>query len=144
MLYTLGYGNRSIDYIKKMISSYQIEILIDIREIPYSKFNPTMNREALKENVTGMNCKYLWKGNELGGKTVVITDESLAWLVDVSKSKSVVIMCAELDYHKCHRHYEIARRLLDTFNLSVGHIIEEGHFDWSVKTEPVCKQENLF
>ena len=104
MFYTIGYGNKSINNLKKAIKDLKIDILIDIRMRPYSRFNPSMKKKSL-EDIFG--SKYLWV-RELGGDLNIENEDfklMIAKIVDfVDKDqKNIVLMCCERDYRKCHR-----------------------------------------
>ncbi len=45
MIYTIGYGNKSINNLKRAIKDLKIDILVDIRMRPYSRFNPQMKKK---------------------------------------------------------------------------------------------------
>jgi len=103
MIYTIGYSNKSIINLKKAFYNLRIDILIDIRMKPYSRFNPSMNKNSL-ESIFG--SKYLWM-RELGGDLDIesqdfkLTIDKIIKIAD--EGKKIMLMCCERDYRRCHR-----------------------------------------
>jgi len=128
MLYSIGYGNKGLRYIIDACRAHRIETLIDIRERPYSRFHPEMNRAHCSRELKDAGISYIWRGDTLGGLTVKITEESLKQLVAESANENIVIMCAEHDYKKCHRYSVIGKRLADD-GFQVLHIVDSGRAD---------------
>ena len=104
MIYTIGYGNKSINNLKRAIKDLKIDILVDIRMRPYSRFSPLMKKKSL-ESIFG--SKYLWV-REMGGDLNIENEDfklKITKIVDfVEKDKkNIMLMCCERDYRKCHR-----------------------------------------
>lgn len=146
-IYTIGYGNRTIDYFTDLLTKYQIEVLVDIRSIPRSRFRPEYNQSRLSKHLAEIGIEYQFKGLELGGKPknedlyidgVVCYDlirqtelyqQGLEYLKDILKSdRKVCIMCSELDYTDCHRWSLVG---IDLFNadIVVIHINKAGELE---------------
>lgn len=125
-VYTIGHSTRTIDDFIKLIKSYGIEEVIDVRTIPGSKHNPQYNEENLKISLAEQNIEYLhikelgglrkpnkdsinmgWKNKSFRGYADYMQtpefSKALNQLIDLSKSKTVAIMCAEAVPWKCHR-----------------------------------------
>ena len=104
MLYDIGYGNRGIRNIKRVIEELSIDLLVDVRKRPYSSYSGSLNKNSLKEL---FGDKYLWV-RELGGDTRLGINgnrdilENLRRLSDLD-DKNILLMCCEADYRKCHR-----------------------------------------
>lgn len=67
-IYTVGYGNRTIDAFIQLLKHYQIGYLIDVRSQPYSKSNPEFSRTALEKNLSEYSIRYVFMGDALGGR----------------------------------------------------------------------------
>ena len=46
-IYTIGHSNYSIERFVNMLRKYEIDVVVDIRGTPYSKYNTQYNKEAL-------------------------------------------------------------------------------------------------
>lgn len=144
MLYTIGYGNRKIEDFIQLLRIYQIQILVDVRSRPFSRFRPDFNRLTLEIQLMFSGIEYVFKGNELGGmprnpnlQTNEVPDynkirnteeyqNGLSYLENkIQTGNNIVIMCAELDFLKCHR-YELVGADLVQRDYSVHHITKNG------------------
>ncbi len=67
-IYTIGYGNRSIEEFIDLLQKYHVQYLADIRSRPYSKFNPDFSQAALEKRLKRHNITYLFMGDTLGGR----------------------------------------------------------------------------
>ena len=47
MIYTLGYSKWTVDQVIKTMDEKKIDLLVDVRSIPYSRFSPSFNKAAL-------------------------------------------------------------------------------------------------
>ena len=45
---TIGHSNHSSDAFIKLLSDHEVEVVVDVRSTPYSRFNPQFDREQLK------------------------------------------------------------------------------------------------
>lgn len=124
-IFSIGHGNRTLQDILHILEEFNIELLVDIRSKPFSRWNPQVNRTRLYEK---LGDRYLWLGKELGG----LSGErppgyktGLQKLIELSKTKNICIMCSELDPAKCHREKWIARDLA-AMGVKVYHILPNG------------------
>jgi uncharacterized protein (DUF488 family) len=143
-IYTIGYGNRSLDDFLGLLQRYDIRYLVDIRSQPYSRYHPEFSQNALQTALTKHQTRYIFLGDRLGGRP---TDEACyvngkvdytlvkeqpffqqgiqrlkqAWL----KNARMVLMCSELKPHECHRSKLLAPSLLAD-GITVAHIDEQG------------------
>ena len=70
--------------------------------------------------------KYRWVGDILGGLSEIL-EMNIQALVRDGRYRTLLLMCAEKDPARCHRHYEIARRLMD-YGVVVVHIVNLQEF----------------
>ena len=65
-LWTLGHSTRPIDEFIGLLRAHQISLLVDVRTIPRSRYNPQFNRETLAQSLpdAGLQYRHL---PELGG-----------------------------------------------------------------------------
>ena len=123
IIFSLGHSNRKIGEFLGKLKDNQIDVLVDVRTSPYSRYCPQFNQKALSQSLEAENIQYLWKGNNLGGKGENINyDEAIDELTEMAKEgKRVCIMCSEGDYKKCHR-YQTLTPSLEKRNVTINHI----------------------
>lgn len=126
IIYTIGHSTRTIDEFIKILHEYNIEEVIDIRTIPRSRHNPQFNTDKLKDSLFGSNIYYehikglgglrhtskasintAWENAAFRGFADYMQtnefEKSLLELINISRKKQVVIMCAEAVPWRCHR-----------------------------------------
>jgi uncharacterized protein (DUF488 family) len=154
-LYTIGHSNQTLDAFIELLKTHAIEVVTDTRSSPYSKFVSQFNRQELEQALKDAGIKYLFMGQELGGRP---NDESYydddgrvlyyrvardpVFLKGVERLEAgmqkyrVALMCSEEDPAVCHRHLLIARVLAER-GVSILHIRGDG----SVQTEADVRGE---
>ncbi|HDL89516.1 MAG TPA: DUF488 domain-containing protein, partial [Thermodesulforhabdus norvegica] len=68
VIFTIGHSNNELQKLIDLMKSNDIELLIDIRFNPYSRFAPQFNKDDFKKAIQAAGIKYLFLGKELGGK----------------------------------------------------------------------------
>lgn len=144
-LYTIGHGNRKSEDFLALLKEFGIEYLIDVRSQPYSKFNPQYNQNDLKFLLERNGIKYVFMGDNIGGRPKDTSCYDSEGKVDyeVVKTKdffingiqrlktaynkdiNVVIMCSESKPCECHRS-KLIGKVLNTENIILKHIDENG------------------
>jgi uncharacterized protein (DUF488 family) len=130
MIFTIGHSRTPSEEFNEILRIYKVEVLLDVRSSPYSRWNPAFNRKNLEKI---LNVKYEYWGDILGGRGIIV-DDAIKQLKEYSDDKIVCLMCAEKDFNKCHRHSEIAKRLFNKYDVTVSHILS--------KTETVTPEFN--
>lgn len=131
MIYSIGHANREFDDFIKLLQTYEIDYLIDVRSSPYSKMFPVYNRETFSSLLKQHGFIYVYLGDVLGGLPkdsscyIEYTDKKneVARKIDYSKIEKkdffikglerlknsqekglkAVVMCSELNPEECHR-----------------------------------------
>lgn len=144
-LYTIGHGNRKSEDFLALLKEFGIEYLIDVRSQPYSKFNPQFNQNELRFFLEGNGIKYVFMGDNIGGRPKDISCYDSEGKVDYeavktkgffidgierlktayNKDINVVIMCSESKPCECHRS-KLIGRVLSSDNIILKHIDENG------------------
>lgn len=142
-VYTVGHSTHSIDRFIELLLRNQIQVVVDVRSSPFSKFNPQFNRKELQESLRQAGIRYLFLGKELGARsddpTCYVADKvqydrlaktalfqsGLDRVIEGSNKFRVALMCAEKDPLECHRTILVARELVKK-DLEVTHILESG------------------
>ncbi|HKV42908.1 MAG TPA: DUF488 domain-containing protein, partial [Blastocatellia bacterium] len=67
-LFSVGHSNVDIDAFISLLERNGIEVLVDTRSQPYSRYLPHFNQSALKKAVTEAGIEYCYMGDTLGGR----------------------------------------------------------------------------
>jgi len=150
VVYTLGHSNVSADRIVELLNGHGVEILVDVRHTPYSRYNPQFNRESLAARAQEAGVDYRYAGDALGGLRANPTyrsgDETsyadirrrgdyqagLTQLLREATSHRTAILCSEEDPARCHRHHLIAQDLLRR-GVEVRHIRGDASLEVAAK-----------
>lgn len=108
MIYSIGYQKRTLQEIRDIMESKDIDLLVDVRSIPYSRKHE-FNRNRLQE---ALGSRYQWLGDILGGKTGPAKEIGIKNLLYLhGQGKTLLLMCMEHHPCDCHRLTDISRRL---------------------------------
>lgn len=156
-VYTIGHSNASFDKIAQLLQKYSIQVLVDVRSRPRSRWVPHFNQKNLESAIPKLDIEYQWAGNHLGGlpddsayykpnpqrrrktdsSTVVDYDkvaqqnwfrEAIDKLLEVASHQRTAIMCSEENPQKCHRSQLVGRTLVKK-GVKVLHIRGNGYIE---------------
>lgn len=143
--YTIGYGNLTFTEFLRILFAVGIGVVVDVRSIPFSRFNPSFRRPHLEKMAPSHGIAYRFLGDQIGGRWTdpefLLPDGSM----DYGKVRAttrfqegidqlqalltgtgrVAMMCAELDPTRCHRFHLISPALLER-GIRVVHILPGG------------------
>jgi hypothetical protein len=142
-LYTLGYDGLTPDLFLARLRRYQITTLVDVRRQPADS---PFDKPSLEKWLPSQGITYRYAGAYLGepidgdepaalkNPDYVIGTARLLNLVALEKETYVAVLSRPADPYQSHRHYLIARSLLDpqvsviegVLRLSVIHIGADG------------------
>ncbi len=161
-LYTIGHGNADANTFVALLKQHEIELLVDTRSQPYSRFNPQFNREVLKQAVSAAGMAYAFMGDAIGGRPTgeqfyfpsgnvdydlmeraAFYQAGVARLLHLAAECPVALMCSEMDYHHCHRYHLITRTLVRR-GIEIVHILHSGETVDSIASEFESAQITLF
>ena len=159
MVFTVGHSNVSQEVFLALLKSHDIEVLVDVRSAPYSKYVPHFNGDTLKQAVADAGIKYLYLGRELGGRPReqrfydadghVRYDriaespefrEGIERLLRGIREHRVALMCNEEDPHECHRRLLVGR-VLTGRGVAVLHIRGGGHIQAEAELSEAEKKD---
>lgn len=160
-VYTIGHSSHQIDDFMALLKCYDIDVIIDVRSAPYSRYVPQYNREVVQQHLEVNGVEYLFAGAQLGGRPKDITcyangdvdydlirrkewfQQAIDQLIEkISEPGNYALMCSEADPLSCHRHKLLARELVDR-DITVLHIKGDASNPTVSKAEFVM-QETLF
>ncbi len=127
---TIGHSAKTIEVFLDTLKKHEIEVLVDVRTIPRSRFSPHFNETALGSSLAKRAIKYLNRGQNLGGRGVNVGyEEAIEELVELARQGvRVCVMCSEADFLKCHRY----STLTPSFN---GRGVEVFHIQYESKNK---------
>jgi uncharacterized protein (DUF488 family) len=112
-LWALGHGRRPIEELLAALRAHRIEVLADVRSIPFSKRNPQFSQAALRASVEAAGIAYEHRP-ALGGRREEPYPQAMeqedwqaafAALLALAEKKRTCILCAETDPLRCHRRF---------------------------------------
>ena len=68
VIYTIGHSNYSLETLNEMIKKYNIDVIVDVRGTPYSKYNIQYNLNVIRENLKQFGLSYIYMGKEFGAQ----------------------------------------------------------------------------
>jgi uncharacterized protein (DUF488 family) len=144
-VYTVGHSAHSFEQFASLLKGQGIEVVVDTRSAPYSRFAPQFDREILQRELSQAGFRYLFLGAELGGrpKNSEYYDESghvlysritrdPAFVAGIERLERgmaqfrVALLCGEEDPAHCHRRLLVARVLVERGH-QILHLRGDGH-----------------
>ncbi|MGH9600331.1 MAG: DUF488 family protein [Terracidiphilus sp.] len=130
--YTIGHSNHAIETWLGLIRQHGVEVVVDTRSSPYSKYVPQFDREPMQRSLEQVGVRYLFLGAELGGRPANpdyydasdhvlygrLRDDAqfqaaIARLESGMERFRVALVCGEEDPAHCHRRLLIGRVLAE-------------------------------
>ncbi len=145
-IWTIGHSTRAFDEFLKLLYSFNIKILVDVRHYPGSRKFPQYNKDSLQSSLPKNGIEYI-HSVDLGGRRKPEPDsKNNAWRLDSFKGyadymeteqfreslnilkklaleKNTVIMCAEAVWWSCHR--SLISDIMKVDGWTVQHIMAE-------------------
>jgi uncharacterized protein (DUF488 family) len=143
-IYTIGHSNYEIEKLIDMLKYYNINCVVDIRGIPYSKYNIQYNKEAIAKTLKEEGFLYIYMAKEFAANREnrisynkegycdfekVITEKEFLYgvarlKIGCAKGYKIVLLGAMQDPIRCHRSILLGRTLRkEGFN--VKHILDD-------------------
>jgi len=167
-IFTVGHSDLTFMRFLTLIQASNVNHIIDIRSIPYSRRAPWSNKSRLPEILKPFKSRlpeilkpfqirYTYLGHKLGGKKQPIKriskqqgissqadyDDGIHLLLQLSMRDKLALLCAEGDPALCHRQHIIAQTLIDA-DIKVLHILKNGAIKEAWKEEDPPEQTLLF
>jgi uncharacterized protein (DUF488 family) len=130
LVFSIGHSNRSLDHFLELLGRHRIDVIVDVRSSPWSRYVPQFNRQVLQKQLPAAGIRYLFLGRELGGKPpsaefydqsgrilyarIAETAEFAGAIDRVERGAEryrIALLCSEENPAVCHRHLLIAPAL---------------------------------
>lgn len=143
-IYTIGHSNYTIERLIDMLKQFNINCVVDIRGIPYSKYNLQFDLETIKYLLTKEGFKYIYMGREFAANrlnkesyndegycdfTKVVNEKEFKEGIErlkngCKKGYKIALLGAMQDPLRCHRSILMGREL-EKEGFSVTHILDD-------------------
>lgn len=143
-VWSVGHSNHSFETFAALLRQHDINCIVDVRSYPYSKFAPHFGREDLREQLLDRGVRYLFLGDELGGRpssedhydadghalygpmsTESAFVAAINRVLDGSSRFRVALLCSEGQPHDCHRRLLVGKVLAER-GVELRHILPDG------------------
>lgn len=143
-MFSIGHGSSTPGKVVECLKRVQVGFVIDVRSVPYSRFQPDFARERLQVFLREHGIHYVFMGKELGGRPkdeacytsgkvdytkcqeMRFFQDGLSRLIDAySQGLRVCLLCSEGKPWMCHRSKLIGVALARE-GISVTHILPGG------------------
>ena len=154
-IHTIGYATKSIDAFVAQLRSHAIDVVADIRSVPYSNYYQDFRQETLRNHLRQQALDYVYLGRELGPRSPEPAHYDAQGQVQyerlrqsdvfaagirrleqgLAKGFGIALMCAEKDPLHCHRSLLVAHHLqrMHSSNpdvpLEICHILHDGSLE---------------
>jgi Protein of unknown function, DUF488 len=164
VIWTIGHSNHTFERFFELLKRERVEVVVDVRSYPYSRFAPQFNREELGAALRRAGTRYLFLGEELGGRPSREEhyDEdgharydrmaeqpgfrmAVQRLLSGAREHRVALLCSEGQPQDCHRRLLVGKVLTD-HGVALRHILPNGvvHQEDSVALDSGEERETLF
>jgi uncharacterized protein (DUF488 family) len=163
-IFTIGHSNHPIEKFLALLTQHSIQVVVDSRSHPHSKYVPHFDREPLSSCLESHGIGYISMGDELGGKPPEaqyydaegrvlyyriaeseLFKAGISRLLNGSRESRVAVLCSEEDPVHCHRRLLISRVLTEN-GIVVQHIRGTGLLqpESELSSEEVPPQLEMF
>jgi uncharacterized protein (DUF488 family) len=160
---TIGHGGQTWASVLDRLRSASVQFLIDVRSVPYSKYQPDFTRERLQSLARG-SVRYVFMGDLLGGRPDDLecyTDGHVDYVKTQAKDffkhgierllnahaqgLNVCLLCSEAQPSQCHRT-KLIGVALGAHGVKLAHLLPNGALrsQEAVMQEITGGQEDLF
>jgi uncharacterized protein (DUF488 family) len=162
-IWTVGHSNHTFQTLGELLRLAKIELVVDVRSYPYSRYAPQFSREELQSSLSELEIAYMFMGEQLGGRPVrdehyderghalyeLMAQEqgfqdAIEQLLVRSVGERIAILCAEADPEHCHRRLLVGKVLAER-DVELRHIFADGSiFSEQQVALPRYTQDTLF
>ncbi len=163
---TIGHSNHTVEHFLALLRAHGVQVVVDVRSQPYSKFAKQFDHESLKSLLQNAGIRHLYLGKELGGRpggdefydqdghvlygrvaATSMFQDAVARLERGLREYKVALLCAEENPAACHRRLLVGRVLLE-HGVEVEHVRGDGRIqteqEFAAETNSDRDQMTLF
>ena len=152
-MFTVGHSNHSVGKFVGLLRRHGIELLVDTRSHPYSRYAPQFNARPLQAVLSRGGIGHLYLGLELGGRPegsefydatgrvdYALLGRSRPFLDGISRleqeirDSTVTLLCSEENPTRCHRRLLVGRAL-EELGFTLRHIRGDGSIQREGETD---------
>jgi len=146
-IYTVGTSTRSAEEFTRLLTSRNVEVVVDVRRFPTSRFEH-FSSENFSRLLRHADIDYVPMGEMLGGyrrggyqafTASSEFSEGMEKLIHIASRSMVALVCAERFPWRCHRRFISAE--LEKQGWRVIHIIDQER-EWQSKRTPVGRRSS--
>jgi uncharacterized protein (DUF488 family) len=153
--FTIGHSNHDFPAWLALLRQHSIEVVVDVRSSPYSKYVPQFDKELMQRSLEEAGIRYLFLGAELGGRPAnpayydakgrvlysrlcddTLFQAAIARLESGMERFRVALVCGEEDPAHCHRRLLIGRVLTER-----GHAMQHIRGDGRLESDEMVAAE---
>lgn len=154
-MFTIGYATKPIDHYIRQLHQHQVDVVADIRSVPFSKAFFDYHQDALRRHLADAGLRYVHLGPELGPRSQdpdhydaggqvqfqrlmqsKLFQAGLDRLFDgVEKGYTIAMTCACKDPAICHRSLLVGWALRRQRGCDVRHILHDGNIELQSELE---------
>jgi uncharacterized protein (DUF488 family) len=145
-VYTIGHGGRSAEELLDQLRGAGVDVVVDVRSAPYSRYQPEFSKKPLGRFLTRNGTRYVYMGKALGGRPPD-SDCYTGGEVDYAKCRKKesfrqgieairrmcrkglrpCLLCSEAKPSRCHRSRLIGTALAEQGQgIEVCHLLSDG------------------
>jgi uncharacterized protein (DUF488 family) len=155
-VHTIGHSAHAWEAFAALLKEHRIDVVVDIRSAPYSRFAPQFDNEVLQRKLAEGGVKHLFLGAELGGRPsdpecydkqghalygrMTANLDFQAGIERLERGIAayrVALLCGEEDPAHCHRRLLVGRVLVER-----GHELLHIRGDGRLQTEAELAAES--
>ncbi len=147
-IFTIGHGGRTLDEIVEQLRDKGVRFVVDVRSQPYSRYQPEFSRDALEKGLAGAGLRYIFMGNQLGGRPddpscytengnvdydqcrerPLFREGIQRILTGCERGYYLALLCSEGNPKNCHRSGLIGEALvaIKDIRVEVVHLLPDG------------------
>lgn len=145
-LFTIGHSHHQIPFFLDVLHKYNVNYLMDVRSVPYSRYAEQFNRENIQKDLGSAGINYVFMGKYFGARQdnpslyndegyldfeTVRTHSPFVMRVDsvikgLNQGNNIALMCTEKEPIDCHRAILVARAF-EQRGIQVKHILPSGN-----------------
>ena len=145
-IFSVGHSNHSAESFIALLKRRRIDVVIDVRSSPFSRFNPQFNKGRIAGELRKAGVKYAFFGKELGARPEDPSfyvdgrvkyarlsangefKKAIGRLLEGALDYRIALMCSEKEPLECHRTILVSQALFEA-GQQVEHILADGSIE---------------